>query len=379
MHRSNSNGFSLIEIMVSLAISAIFMAGILQVVMGSHATHRINEELAVMQENARLAMSILTDEIRMAGYLGCANPMTSGLQVDAAGNADDINQFLVNPINPVYPLIFGETVLSNVMLTGLDGDNISWGNTPYDDSNTEPGNIAENSIGSNTNSDILIVQHAEKIGSPVSNISISGAAPTATASITITNNNTKLEDGEGNLAIITDCKKIDLFYTEVITGNVVIQKTTNNENTASIRQNFTTASNISGEVQAQIHRFDGNIFHVDIKGSSKLPTLFRSDLYNIDNTVEVVRGIESIQIQYGVYDPATKELIYSNATNIAPAAKILSVKIAILARSYREIEAANGARTKNFSMLDVDYQVSDSYLRSVYISTIKLRNQRVEL
>lgn len=66
--RLNKDGFSLIELMVSIAISGIALAAITTTFVSQSQSYDIQEQLVEMQQNARAAMDIMTREIRMAGY-----------------------------------------------------------------------------------------------------------------------------------------------------------------------------------------------------------------------------------------------------------------------------------------------------------------------
>ena len=74
MMKRKQAGFNLVEILVSLAISGILIAGVIQLLQGNRRSDVINEQLAVMQENARLAMSFLSGEVRRAGFMGLHDP-----------------------------------------------------------------------------------------------------------------------------------------------------------------------------------------------------------------------------------------------------------------------------------------------------------------
>lgn len=62
-------GFSLIELMVAMALGMILTLAIGQVFMSSRYTNTSTDESARMQENARFALQLLERELRMAGYL----------------------------------------------------------------------------------------------------------------------------------------------------------------------------------------------------------------------------------------------------------------------------------------------------------------------
>ena len=65
-------GLSLVEVMVSLVIGMIILAGIFSVYLSNSQSFRFNSQLARIQENGRFALSLLENDIRMAAYGGCA-------------------------------------------------------------------------------------------------------------------------------------------------------------------------------------------------------------------------------------------------------------------------------------------------------------------
>lgn len=62
-------GFSLIELMVAMALGMILTLAIGQVFMSSRYTNTSTDESARMQENARFALQLLERELRMSGYV----------------------------------------------------------------------------------------------------------------------------------------------------------------------------------------------------------------------------------------------------------------------------------------------------------------------
>ena len=63
-------GFGLIELMVGSTLGLILLATIISIYLSTKQTYNIQESLARMQENARLALRLITHDARMAGYLG---------------------------------------------------------------------------------------------------------------------------------------------------------------------------------------------------------------------------------------------------------------------------------------------------------------------
>lgn len=76
MH-DNPKGFTLIELMVTMVISLVVMAGIYFTYQSQQKSHDIQIQVAAMQQNLRAAMFYMEREIRMAGCdpTGSATPV----------------------------------------------------------------------------------------------------------------------------------------------------------------------------------------------------------------------------------------------------------------------------------------------------------------
>jgi len=64
-------GVSLIELMVALLISSLLMLGVTEIFSRSLFADRANTELTYMQESGRLALEIIGQDARRAGFQGC--------------------------------------------------------------------------------------------------------------------------------------------------------------------------------------------------------------------------------------------------------------------------------------------------------------------
>ncbi len=60
-------GFTLIELLIVLAISAVVLTGVLQVFNTSNKSYSVQEEVAAVQQNLRIAKLFLARDVRMAG------------------------------------------------------------------------------------------------------------------------------------------------------------------------------------------------------------------------------------------------------------------------------------------------------------------------
>lgn len=82
-------GLSLIELMISLTLGIVLMTGVVQMFLTSRTTYSHQQAISRIQEGGRMAVDFLAQDIRMAGYMGCASDnaeITLGLE---SGDASD--------------------------------------------------------------------------------------------------------------------------------------------------------------------------------------------------------------------------------------------------------------------------------------------------
>ena len=95
---TSQKGFSLLELMVAMAIASVLMAGIYTFYHNQLKTHITQQEMVDMQQDARAAMYMMTREIRMAGYdpqntgatIRTANVAQMAFDSDSDGTADGV-------------------------------------------------------------------------------------------------------------------------------------------------------------------------------------------------------------------------------------------------------------------------------------------------
>ncbi len=114
--RFSEKGFTLIEILVAIAISGIVMAGIYSAYFSQQRSYMVQEEVAAAQQSLRAAMYLMEREIRMAGYdpvggadAGIKNAGANTIQFsedlsddpadddDGDGNGDDGPDAIIQP------------------------------------------------------------------------------------------------------------------------------------------------------------------------------------------------------------------------------------------------------------------------------------------
>ncbi|MBG6073561.1 MULTISPECIES: PilW family protein [unclassified Polaromonas] len=101
-------GFSLIELMLAMAIGLVIAAASFSVYLAASGTSRMAEAQGRMNEDAQAALSILTQQLRMAG----SNPNQSDRINDASRR---------NPVYGATSYPTGAYTMSNFILRGCDG------------------------------------------------------------------------------------------------------------------------------------------------------------------------------------------------------------------------------------------------------------------
>jgi type IV pilus assembly protein PilW len=122
-NRQEMRGLSLIELLIAMVLGLTITTGVIQIYVGNNATERSQEARGRIQENSRFSLNFLSQELRMAGYLGCLSGM------DAAS----VNNILNGPPASFQPQI------------GLQG---------WEADGTDPGTI------SNSADDVAVVSTA---------------------------------------------------------------------------------------------------------------------------------------------------------------------------------------------------------------------------
>jgi len=87
----NQSGFTLVEVMIAITLSLILIAGVIQIYVSSKESFRVQNELAQVQENQRIAVEFLQRDIRQAGFVPYGAPLITNKVVvnDGGGQTSD--------------------------------------------------------------------------------------------------------------------------------------------------------------------------------------------------------------------------------------------------------------------------------------------------
>ena len=100
MRPSRSQGLSLVELMVALALGLILLAGLAQMFISSKQGYRIQESTSRLQENARFAVNLIERHVHQADFWAGteASNVTLSAGFSHGGTSGDCDvDYLFNP------------------------------------------------------------------------------------------------------------------------------------------------------------------------------------------------------------------------------------------------------------------------------------------
>ncbi len=306
-------GLTLIEILVAMVISLILMAGVLQIFQANKQSFRVQESLSLIQENGRTAMRILSEDLRMADFWGCRSQdinITDNLDSTGAGYVD---------------------LLANGGISGVNG------------------------VG--TDPDSITIEGARSTG-----ISLSATMPTTAAALLLTSG---ADLQQGDIMLVTDCNQGDIV--QITNANPATSSTiVHNAGGAVSPGNSTSSLSRAYDTDAMVFQARQTTYFIAADPDSGEPSLFRTEGAS---TVEMVEGIEDMQIQYGeLLDAINGDMRYVSADAAGlNMDQVRSVRITLTARSTADNVAFSGSAASSGG--------ASGRLRRTFSNTISIRNR----
>lgn len=351
----NAKGFTMVELMVSLAIGLIITAAVSRVYLSNRDTYGTKEELSRLQENARFASEFLTRDLRMAGYTGCNSKMPQSQVGNIAGPASEATQFNIDGIRG----------FRFVCTSGCTGALTEW-QPQLPSAWFSAGDVR---IGN----DVVIVQRASALGTHLTGNPVPDNANVQM----LTTANLQLEIATDDVLMISDCKAADVFRATNVSNGATV--TTVAHTNAGNADNFLTHR--YGD-DAEIMKLVSRAYYIGKRGgdanstaNTNPPALFRKD---VDKTtlpaLELVEGVERMILRYGEDTTGDRTAdIYRPANSVANFGKVVSVRLAFLMRTLAPTDTVVDERT--YQLLDVAVPApNDRLRRRVFTATVDVRN-----
>lgn len=357
--RQLQRGVSLVELMVAITIALIVSAAVTAIFVSSKKAYETQDKLARVQENGRFAMHYLMQDIRTAKHMGCLKNVVGVVRNNLNTTANDFyfgsvtgtNAFGVDPrIQPTDPLA--------LPIEGIDnyGTVSTW--------SPSGSNALPTSPPPTPASDMLTIRRAVTVARV--------ATPMAAETAAVTVDSVNLLQ-QNQIVLIANCNAGDVFQ---ISG---LDTATN-----TVQHGMTGDANFSpGNWTAEFAKAYGNADGAEIlqlvtrtyyvaPGASGAPSLWRQE--NGTSPVELVEGIESLQILYGVRNGPSKQPVqYLSAGSVADWGSVVSMKIGILARTSTQSFGDMNTMTYNVNGATLG-PFNDRNERRVFEATVSLRS-----
>lgn len=366
--KHQQQGLTLIELLIAMVIGVFLIGGLSQVFMSVKRSNTLLIAETELQENARFAISVMTNIIQKAGNMGCKAPSDTNLTSLLNFSEGTFRPWIAIEGWEAKDTRYGEAYIPVVSDLTLTTPNNHW--TGTSDAALDDG------ISSVKNSDILKVWHTSDE---------SVALDTVTAD-EITFADIDLEAGD--VVVLNDCKTITLAQ---------VCKCDNDDSPACSGQdgravispaacsnpgNNTFNPNDINQQTASIQLLKESVFFIGKRDQSQsaLSSLFIHKLGQdgkLGASEEILQGIESMQVQYGEDTNNDRgPNFYVSADQIGDWSNVVSVRISLLLRSFKG-QLLSEPQNINFNGAKVTIPENDRYLRRVYSSTVAIRNRNV--
>lgn len=336
---SVQRGGSLIEVMISLTLGLFILVALLKAYSDSKATFRTQDSVSRLQDNARYAMHIISRDLRMAGFRGCAR--------------DSSSVVLKNILNTPSAFRYDFAV----PVQGFEGNtNGTW--TPALDSD----------LGSVTPAtDAIVIRSIMENGAIIRQ-----EMPNTSADLKVTDNLNPQPFANGDIVMVSDCL-----------GSAVFQITSFTAANGTIVHNAGVVSPPPGNatkdlgrrypVGSQIFKLATTSYFIRNSSNGSGPALWQR--VGSSPAQEVAEGVINMQVQYGLdTDGDLMPNSYVNASTNPNFRNVVSVRIAMLFRSLEN--ASNDIDQRSFTLLDrVVGPFNDGRMYQVMTTTIALRNK----
>ncbi|MBC7162516.1 MAG: PilW family protein [Immundisolibacter sp.] len=354
------------ELMVSIVVALVVMAGALRVFVGMRESFRLEDALSRMQENSRYAAEAVAFDARQAGFSGCVGTTFTNLVavnnlLDPAGaNYEPAFYDVTRPLTGFE--YTGTDVGDTYTSTGTDPAGVSRGNWS-DDAGTQLPERLQNLVVPGT--DVLIVKRAGPRQDVTSTdvVDQDGDTITLSAPSGLPANNP--------IMLVADCGGGDLFQ-NVSTGATTLS-----------RGSGGTPGNRSGgqwshsyPPGAEVYLYSVAVYYVGL-GAGNEPALFQLSFPTggVGSNQELVEGVENFQVLYGEDsgDDGVAEN-YVTADNVTNWERVVSVKMALLMRTPQDSRADLDADTYQLLGTTID-PVDERRVRRALTWTTAVRNR----
>jgi len=404
INKYKKKGFSLVELMISLALGSIVSAGVVQLFVANSETHSLLIGQSRMQESARFSLAFIGRQVRQAGYRGCYS-----------GN-DELNQ-TIDPVSNIpyeFDLRFG---MQGYNATGLDAWTPALTELPNTDADSAMGD-GSNTVFKTTygygagngidigkvvsGTDVITFRHISqtdaRLGGFVSGGSVFFSDAILVMPTTAEDLIVGVQDGWNefdldHIVMIHDCEKATMF--RVTTSNpwgrngdgspqpksgagdlIIGHDPADADSTRNSIARLALVNSFSED--AAVSAIESHTFYIapgsGINNDGNTPlSLWRKQ--GLAAPVELVEGVENLQILYGIDTNDDRVPNQYVAANFVPDwLDVITIRITIVVNSIDNV-GSTSLPSLGCGIQDcITGEAYDGLLRRTYSQTIMLRN-----
>ena len=359
--RTVQRGSLLIEMMISTVIGALLLSGALTVMLNSRTNYMTRETLSRMEERGHLALALLSEDIRMSGYRGCAADSEEAVTVAI----DASYRSWWKPEGGLR----GWNFANSSFKTKLDLYNLQ--DSSFHASSWLPANSTEKPVSSDlvTGSDVLELWVAQPW---ITHLTATGSTTLMADPKTIGAFPEYTDSDQQRLLLVSDCDRSVLVKAEKFdrkTGQINLDNAVTNSRAVAL----------DSMINAQATVVQGVLYYLATPSGRQRPGLYRREINadgSLDSAVEIVPGILNVQFLYGENtDLDSSANRYVDAEQVTDWNRVNSVRIFVLVESE---EKQSSQAPHGFYYFGSDYQAEDSedhLIRRQFTTTIALRNR----
>ncbi len=405
---AGSRGFTLVELLVALALGMLLTVAMAFVYLSSKTAFSRQQQLTSIQQSVRTAFEFLSSDARMVGHMGCYTglpvlPNCSGSFCNALSATDIATNFAVGVEGYEYKNATADALTLSSSAPTDDTTASNWEtNVGAGGINTIPiAAIAGAGNGLTPGSDVLVIRTVSgrpvrlaataNTGANQSTLSIeSGAGGTALCADGSTGKTSGFCPGDGtklgSYGLIASCSRARVFQVNTITAA-----------TAPAPSTLTLAATMGGDPQyaaeaTEVFPVQTIVYYVRKSSSGTTTSLYRR-IFDGDHAggleQELIEGVESLQLKYGIdttspTDGVVDRYVTAKGTtgtstdSVTDWSSVVAVRMGLLIRSTTPVESDLGAlpATGVVNGVTVTYPTSGAkFDRRVFTTTLAVRNK----
>jgi type IV pilus assembly protein PilW len=337
-----SPGFSLVELLISIALSVLLIGGVASMFVSSKSTYETNERLSRVEENGRFALDTMIRDLQTAGYAGCSKLATSRSTLTGTGAGLLRYESAIEAYNAAGSSTWAPTIPGGFVTNHVDGSDV-------------------------------IVAWVPKPGRPALRLRAPMATTTDDLQVPMFPTGHEGAFRNNEILMIADCEARVIFEVSSYNPQTGIVKHDAGSGANGSPGNSTNDFQYRFLKSSQVLSLQSVVYYVRNDAPTdpaSIPQLYR----RIDGGAAepIAEGVEMLQLRFAE-DTNNDRVADRNvrADEVTNQANIIGVSVALLVRAP---EPHGTAESRTYQLLDTSVTKNDRYMRRVFSTTATVRN-----